>query len=795
MSTLWQDLRFAVRDLRKGILITSLAVISLAFAIAGNTTVFGMVNAILFRPLPYPEPDRLVLLGEREESSPPTLVAASANLADWKERNRSFLDLAGMRPAPMSLGAGERPEPVTAAQASAGLFEILGVKAFRGRTLGLENHRRVVLLTYRFAAERFESGVDPIGKTLVLNREPYTVVGVLPSSFEFLDPRLQLFVPLSLERQDLSRERRDTIVVGRLKPGVTMVQAKADMRQIQDELAREYPESNRGFVVDTLNFRYEIPDERGRTMFALLQGAVVFVLLIACVNIANLLLARTHARRREIALRAALGAGRLRIVRQLLTESVLLAVFGGLAGLGLGAAALRILGAQFASSFPTYWAPVIDGNVLAVTLGLTGLSGLLFGLSPALMSFRVNLAEVLKEGGRGGSGTRRRLVSRALVVAEIALSIVLLGGGSVLVQSLLSLRNTDPGFEMQQLLAVTVSLPDGDGSDRVELIRRILERTGTLPGVVQAAAASALPQNVFVSTSSFTIDERPLAPDDAHPRAILIEASANYADTLGFPVLQGRFFDERDRAETSPVAVISRSLAERYWPGVREVLGRHLTVEDGSREIVGVVEDVRQSLMRRGEDAQGTIYLPLAQSPIPTAFVMVRTRVDPHGLAGSIRNQIDETDARIAIARIETMQEFVDQFFVGVNIFNSILTVFALLALLLAALGTYGVLAYNVAQRSQEIGVRMALGAAPRRISGMFSRQGIWLGVLGLVIGTPGVVGVTRIIASVLVYAPPVEPLTIVTVFVVLFLTTVAASYFPARRAASLDPVIVLRQE
>jgi putative ABC transport system permease protein len=795
MSTLWQDLRFAVRDLRKGILITTLAVISLALAIAGNTTVFGLMNAILFRPLPYPEPDRLVVLGEREENSPPTLVAATGNLVDWKERNEVFLDLAGLRPAPMSLGAGERPEPIDAGQVSAGFFEILGAKASRGRTLGREDHRRVALLTYRFAAERFDPAVDPVGKTLVLNREPYTVVGVLPSSFEFLDPRIRLFVPLSLERRDLSRERRDTLVIGRLRPGVTMEQAKGEMKRIQDELVKEYPEANRGFVIDALNFRYEIPDKRGRTMFALLQGAVVFVLLIACVNIANLLLARTQARGREIGLRTALGAGRSRIVRQLLTESLLLASFGGLVGLGLGAVALRVMAAHFASQFPSYWSPVVDGTVLAATLGLTGLSGLLFGLSPALMSFRVNLAEVLKEGGRGSAGTSRRFVSRALVVGEIALSIVLLAGGSVIVQSIRALRDSDPGFETGHLLAVTVSFPPGNDVDQVELTRRLIERTEALPGVVAAAAASALPQNVFVSTYSFTIDERPLGPDEPHPRAVLVKTSPRYTDSLGFPLLQGRFFDERDRADARPVAVVSRSLAERYWPSGTDIVGQSITVEESSREIVGIVENVRQSLVRQGEGGQETIYLPLAQSPTPSAFVMVRTRLDPHGLAGSIRNQIDGTDPRIVIARIETMQEFVDQFFVGVNVVDSILTVFGVLALLLAALGTYGVLAYNVAQRSQEIGVRMALGAAPKRISGMFSRQGLALGVIGLLIGAPGVFAVTRVIASALVYAPPMKPFTLVTVFVVLLLTTLAASYFPARRAAALDPVIALRQQ
>jgi len=421
MFSFFQDIRFAIRDLRKGFFVTSLAVLSLALAIAGNTTVFGFVNALLFRPLPYPKPDRIVLLGEREENAPPTLVASAANLVDWRERNRSFVDLAGFRPAPMSLGAGERPEPIIAAQVSPGFFEILGAELFRGRTFnvqeGLEGAARVVILNHRFWQERYEAGSDPTGEILILNRVPYTVIGILPRDFELFNPQVELWVPLSLDPRTLSRDRRDAIGVARMRDGITMDQLRDDMEDIRRELEREYPESNRGFVIDVLNLQYDIPDRRGRIMFGLLQGAVVFVLLIACVNIANLLLARTQARRREIALRASLGAGRLRIVRQLLTESILLAAMGGALGLALGVVGLRVLAKSFAALVPSYWIPTVDTSVIFVTFGLTALAGFLFGLSPAWMSFKVNLTEVLKEGGRGSMGADRRCVSRALVVA------------------------------------------------------------------------------------------------------------------------------------------------------------------------------------------------------------------------------------------------------------------------------------------------------------------------------------------------------------------------------------------
>ncbi len=799
MTTFLLDIRFALRDLKKGFLVTGLAIVSLALAIGGNVTVFGLTNALLFRPLPYPEPHRIVLLGESEESSDrPTLAISPANLRDLKERNRSLVDLAGYSSTPMTLGSGDRPEPVITASASPGFFEILGTTPLRGRTFrkeeGTERGHRVVLLSYPFWKERFAPEEDPIGDTVTLNHEHYTIVGILTEGFEFFNPQVKLWLPLPLEREATPREERNTAAVGRLRPGVTMDMAQADLTNVYEQLVEQYPGSNRGFKVNVVNFRYDIPNDRGRTMMWLLQGSVFFVLLIACVNIANLLLARAQGRRREIALRSTLGAGRMRIVQQLLTESVLLAVMGGVAGLGLGVIGLRLVANWFADSLPRYWIPVLDARVLAVTLGLAALAGLLFGLWPAWMSTKLNLADIVKEGGRGTAGSKRRIVTRALVVAEIALSIILLGGGSILVQSFLTLRHSDPGFETDNLLAIPVTLPNAEDVDGVALTESILKATNGFPGVTQATATSTLPQNVFTTTTSYSLDEDPLAPDEAGPRTILVVTSPDYKQSLGIPLLQGRYLEPRDRKGAPPVVVISRSVAEKHWPG-DDPIGRRITIRETSREIVGVVGDVRQSLINRGESSQESMYIPFAQQPVPSLFLLVRCGTDPHALVGPLRNELGALHPRLSIGRMQTHEEIVDSFFVGLNFFNVILGGFGFLALLLAALGTYGVLAYNVTQRSQEIGVRMAMGASPSRVLRMVTRQGAVLGAIGLALGAPGVMAISGVLGSVLIDAPQLEPVTIAVVFVVLFSATLAASWVPARRAAALDPATVLREE
>jgi len=798
MTSFWQDVRFAVRSLRKGVLVSTLAVGSLALAIAGNTTVFGLVSALLFPPLPYPSPERLVLFGERETSSVPTFVVSAANLIDWRERVRSFDGLAGYRPTALSYGSGDRPEAVTAAEVTSDLFDVLGARTLRGRTFTAEEGRPggpdVVVIGQDFAERRFDAGEDPLGRTIELNGRPFTIVGIMRADFEFLSPNINLWVPLRLDRATASRVQRDLLVIGRLADGVTMSQAKAEMATVVQRLEQEYPDANRGFVVDVLNFRYEFPDPWRRQLYYLLMGVVLSVLLVACVNIANLLLARGQARTREIALRSSLGAGRGRIVRQLVTESLVLAALGGALGLALGAVGIRVMAAYFAPLVPRFFTPVLDGLVVAFTLGLTAGAGLLFGVAPAWAAFKVDLVGALKEGGRGASGTRRGWLSRSLVVAEIALSLVLLGGAATMVRSFLAFQHQDPGFDQRQLVTATTTLPATAQTpeERTLLVDRLSERMRALPGVTAVTAMTSLPQGVTTPSDSFTIDANPPAPGEAHPRATWVAVSPSYLDTLGIPLVGGRFLADTDTAGAAPVVVVSKGLADRYWPGADPV-GERLTFQGVSRTVVGVVGDVRQSIISFGDARAATIYLPLDQRSSPAVVLVARTDTDATGLVPVVRRELADEERQLTVGQVITMEGFVEQFYVGLNLFNIILTGFGGLAMLLAAVGTYGVLAYNVAQRRQEIGVRMAMGAARGRVLRLFVRQGATLAVVGMAIGAPGVIAIDRFSRSLLSIFSSVPALTVVGVAGVLFAATLVASIVPAWRAATIDPVQALR--
>jgi putative ABC transport system permease protein len=796
MTPLWTDLRFALRALRKGRLVTALVVLSLALAIAGNVTVFGLVRAIVFQPLPYPDPEQIVFLGERDKDQPKSALASLANLMDWRERNQSFTDLAGFRVAHMSLGDGERREPLVAAQITSSFFELLGAQALVGRLMGEEEYRTgahpVVLLSQDFWERRFGDQDEAIGKTLVLDQESYSVVGVLPRLFDFpFYTPVDVWLPLSLEQGRVSRDERETFVVGRLQRGVTTAQAREEMSEVHRRLAEEYPEANRGIVVDVGNLSESFPSPEYKTRLVLLQGAVFFVLLIACVNIANLLLARTEARRREIALRTVLGAGRHRIFRQLLTESFLLAAIGGVGGFALSVVGFRLVSASLAG-FPNYWIPVLDVWVLGLTVGLAAFSSLLFGLSPAWSSFETNISRAIKEGARGGGPTRRRF-SRALVVVQIALSLVLLTSASLSVKGFVQARYANPGFDMSNLLTVMVSVPNVDDAERKSLTSRLLGSIDGLPEIANAAGTNALP--FFLRAGNFSIDEKPHTQDEGGPRATFLTCTPDYLETMGFTLLRGRFFDRGDREEASNVAVLSRAVAERHWPQ-DDPIGRTVTVEGRTRRIVGIVSDIRLNLFNEGENSLGAVYLPFAQQPASEyTLLMVRSRIDPKRIAASLRENLSLVDPSVSIAWMRTMDEWLDMLFGSENYIRDFLTGFGILAVLLAALGTYGVMAYSVAQRSNEIGVRLALGADAPRILRMVIQQGAVLGIAGLALGVPGVIVVTRILDRVLTYAPPVDPTTVTTVFVVLFSTTLLASWLPARRAARVDPMVVLREE
>lgn len=806
MNVFFQDLGFAVRTLRRGILVTLLAALSLALAIGGNATVFSLINGFLYRPLPYPEADRIVLLGERESETPKaqtTLLSSLALYADLDERAQTLSEVAAFRPTTFSLTGGERAVPVTGASVTASFFPLLGAPLQRGRVFeeaeAREGAPHVAIVSHEYWETTWGLDADPLAQVMVLNGDPHQVVGVLPPGWDFLAPGIDVYTPVQESPLESPRDRRDSFVLARMAPGVAMEAVYAETESIARDLEAQYPETQLGWTVDAFNLRHDIPTGQSRTLFALLQGSVLFVLLIACANVINLLLARGQDRQREIALRTALGASRGRVIRQLLTESLVLVSSGGLLGLGLAFLGVRGVVNAFRGQLPAAYTPVLDLNVLLFTMGVTLLAGVFFGLVPALQTARVDQVGVLKEGGgrSASAGGRRKWISKGLVVTELALSLVALGGGSVLVRSFLALRGTDPGFVAPGLLTVQLGIPPsryGDEAQLASLFERIQQETEALPGVVSATFTNGLPQNFVSPTDTFRIAGVPVEAGVPTPRAVSLRVGASYLETLRIPLQQGRFFEPEDALDQPLVAVVNQRLAERRF-GDRSPLGELITVRGESREIVGVVADVQQLLIRQGGASEETVYLPVAQSPQNRVYLVLRSADDPHTISEPIRSVLGEIDPDITLNQVLTMEEFVDQFFVGINLFNVVLGGFGMLALLLAALGTYGVLAYSVSQRTHEIGIRMAIGAQGSTVVGMIARQGITLGLVGLGVGLLLTLPVTALIQRTLEGLVPVKSATVGGVALLLLVVTLLASVLPARRAAGVDPVLALREE
>jgi putative ABC transport system permease protein len=811
MDALLQDIRYAFRALRRAPAITALVVGSLGLAIAGNTTVFSLVNALLLRPMPYHEPDRIAWVVEnRDPELTGTINGASpANFLDWRERQESFSELAALSMDFVTLStgaggaaAGERGEPVMAATATPDLFGVLGVEPQLGRGFLPEEGApgaasRTVVLDHRAWERRFASDPGVLGRSVVVNGQEHTIVGVLPESFQFLDPRIELWRPLALDPATAPRDERNLLVVGRLAPGVTTAQAAAAMASLGERLAAEHPEANRGYAVETLNMQEQSLSDQDRLLLGLLQGALVFVLLIACANVANLFLVRTQGRVTELAVRSSLGAGRARIARQLTTEALVASAAGGVLGLGLGWVATGAVADALSARLPSFWLPTIDGRVVLFTVGISMVAGLLVGSLPALQAGRMKVQETLKEGGRGGGlGGRRRLVSRTLVVAEIALSLVLLGGGTVLVRGFLQIQNVDPGFDTAPLATLRVDLPEaGDASEteRTAALAEVVRRLESLPGVEAVAASSVRPRTPFVGSEEYSLDGAPTPEGEAAPSVATASVGPGFFEALRVPVSAGRGFDSSDGPGSAPVAIINRKLAEQLWPGA-DPIGRTLTVRGKARRVVGVVPNLRHAVFVEAVD-QPILYLSLAQEAPTSAALTLRTAGDPAALGNGVRDALTAYDRGLVVSPVQPLDEFTDQFFVGMKVVTAILGAFGTLALLLAALGTYGVLAYSVAQRTHEIGVRMALGARGLEVRGMVTRQGLVLAALGIGIGVPGVIAVTRLVGSVMQGIGTVEPRAVVAVAAVLAVVTVLASWMPARRAAAIDPAIALRGE
>ncbi|MEK6323122.1 MAG: ABC transporter permease [Acidobacteriota bacterium] len=813
METLWQDLRYGIRMLARNPGFTSIAVLSLALGIGANTAIFSVVNAVLLRALPFPEPERLVMIWEDVSFAGfPRNTPAPANYADWKSQNSSFEDVAAMDGRSFNLTGDGEPEKVAAYGVTANFFPLLGVKPVLGRAFLPEEDKpeanKVVALSYRLWQQRYGGEPGIIGREILLNGEKYSVVGVMPSSFQFMESYIRLWVPIALTPEQLTQRGSHYLqVVARMKPGVALEEANADIQTIQQRISRDHPDEAGRISAYVMPLHEHLAGDLRRPLLVLLV-AVAFVLLIACANIANLLLSRAASRQREIAVRTALGAGRLRIVRQLLTESLVLSIAGAVVG---------VLLAQWSFEFLKYLIPDglalatrldLDLRVLGYTLLVALVTGVVFGLVPALQASKIDLHTALKQGGgRSGLSAGGNRTRSVMVVAEVALALVLLVGAGLLIQTFIKLRDQYSGLQPANVLTLRTVLPRNkypEQQQRRVFYNQVLERVESLPGVVSAGYTTTVPLEWKGGTSGFypeglTVEEARAGglSYDANHRQV----SADYLKTMGMTLRQGRYFDDGDNEQSMPVVIVNDTMARQYWPG-EDAVGKRFKLGDPEQKrpwmnIVGVIGDVRQ--MGVEEPVKAEMYIPQRQMKDHQVYaprdLVLRTAVDPMSLVAAVRDEIRAVDPDQPISNIRTMDEVLGEETASRRLSVTLLTVFAALALLLAALGIYGVLAYFVVQHTPEIGVRLALGAPRRDILGLVLKKGMTLAVLGVAIGLGAAFALTRLLASLLFGMSATDPATFAVIALLLTAVALLACYLPARRAMKVDPMVALRYE
>jgi len=809
MGDIAQDLRYGLRTLRKNPGFTSVAVLALALGIGANSAIFSVVNTVLLQPLPYKNPAQLVMLWENATHLGfPKNTPSPANFLDWRGQNTVFTGMAAMAPKNFNLtGVGE-PERLDGRRVSANLFDLLGVQPRLGRGfLPREDTpgAHVVILSHGLWQRRFGSDPRIIGQALNLNGESYSVVGVMPPGIDlpgFDNWKDQLWVPIAFPSEEAqSRGNHYLEVIARMKPGVTLKQAKAEMETIAARLAQQYPKENLriGTVVNPLH--EEVVGDIRPALLVLL-GAVGFVLLIACANVANLLLARAAVRQKEIALRLALGASRSRLTRQFLTESVLLALLGAAVGLMFAFAGLRILKTFIPDTISQADSIGIDANVLVFTALVAVVTGLVFGLAPAAQASNFNLNETLNEGGRDAAGGSKGARLRGLlVIAEVAVSFVLLIGAGLLINSFLHLRNVDPGFRADHLLTAKIDLPElkyPDKEHRIPFLDEVLRRVNTLPGVESAALAGNLPLTYNGDSMYIAVEGIPDPPTDQQMDVIYRAIGPGYFSAMGIPLVRGRDFTDQDTTETGYTVVVSEKLAQHFWPG-QDPIGKRLkpgsTASDSPwRDVIGVVKDVRQNDFLAAPKMQMYMSYRQLKSLAPNALV-VRTRVEPMSLATALRNAVWAVDKDQPVSNIDTMEHIVAGAVARQRFSTMLLGIFATLALMLAAVGIYGVMSYSVAQRTHEIGIRMALGARRSDVLKMTVKQGLKLVAIGVVIGLVAAFVLTRVMASLLFGVSTTDPVTFFSISLVLMGVAMLASYIPALRATKVDPMVALRAQ
>lgn len=806
MNTLWQDIRFAVRMLLKNPGISAVVVLVLALGIGANTTIFSVVNAVLLRPLPYEDPDGLVRLSE-DSPQVPEMSISYPNFLDWREQNKVFSKIAAMQFRSLNLIGSDEPERLQGRAVSAEFFDVLGVKPASGRSFMAEEDRpganRVCIVSDGLWKRRFGSDPSLVGKQLTLSGESYTVVGVLPSSYRFGTPT-DIFVPIGLRADEMmSRGSHPGIyAIARLKPGVTVEQARSELISMAQRISQQNGQAGNSATLKPLR---EVFVEDVRTPLLILLGAVGFVLAIACANVANLLLARAAARGREIAIRAALGAGRARIVRQLLTESVLLACLGGIVGLLLALWGIDVLRTASIDSLPTVAVIKLDTSVLLFTLLISVLTGVVFGLAPALGASKTDLNETLKESGRGaGASPRRGLARNLLVVTEVALSLVLLVGAGLLVKSFLHILDTDPGFNPDKLLTVQISRMAGkdEGRKVADFFTELNGRLAELPGVEAVAHSNGLPL-LGATDTSFAIEGRPKPEPGKQPQTMLYVTSPEYLQAMGIRLVKGRFFTAQDTQRSPRVGVIDEAFARQQFPN-EDPVGQRLAGNDKnpSTEIVGVVAHVKHFGLDAAERVQPQLYLPFNQAPdevlpdLSTRMnLIVRTAIDPLTLSAAVRREVQAIDPNQPVYNINTMEQTLAQSLATQRLSMTLLTFFAGVALLLAAIGIYSVLSYAVTQRTHEIGLRMALGAQRKDVLRLVVGQGMTLVAVGILFGLVASFALMRVMASLLYGVSATDPVTFAGVALLLAIVAMLACYIPARRAMRVDPIIALRYE
>jgi len=799
------DLRYALRKLAKAPAFAAIAILTLALGIGANTAIFSLVNGVLLRPLPFPESERIVYF----EGKNPAAGITDSNISyldftDWSQQTDLFASTAAYWTGNADLsGDGAEPEAVPRAGVTPGFFAVLGVQPALGRAIlpgddkpatFNEGRGTVAIISYGLWKRRFGSDPAIVGRVVQMKSRPLTVIGVMPPGFEYPE-QTQIWVNSAVNLSEEPRDNRAWSAIARLNSNVDLKQAQTRVSALNARLDKQFHETNKGWDVSLWKLHERLVREMKPSLLALL-GAVGLVLLIACANVANLLLARSAARQKEIAIRAAMGASGTRVLRQMLTESILLSAIGGIAGLVLSIWLTDVLMSMLPEGAPRLAHIGIDYRVLTFALGVSALTGILFGIVPALQASKLDVTSALKEGGRSGEGHRRTSARSLLLIGEVALSLMLLVGAGLLIKSFLRLQEIRPGFNAHNVLVANLALPypKYQYHQFEEFFRQLKERLAAAPGVQAAGGSINLPLNAsgYAIGRGFIPEGRPLTVDENRD-AMFSSITGDYFRALQIPLLSGRTFELRDNADAPKVVIINETIAKRHFGSATEAIGKRLSIwrdEKFMREIVGVVGDTKTGSLTGEGGAQ--IYVPNAQAEFNIMGLVIRTAGDPAAFATTLRHEVQALDKDQPIYNVRTMDDVVANSLGTRRVSMQLFTVFAIAALLLAAIGIYGVMAYSVTQRTQEIGIRMALGAQKSDVLRLVVRQGMTLAAIGVVVGLVGALGLTRVISNLLFGVGASDPTTFIVISLLLIAVAFVACYLPARRAAKLDPVIAL---